>query len=179
MLLASPSKIRADAARPLYRKSPMRYDASMRCEIKILDDRLRAWGFPSRGSKLSAGIDVFACINGPLSLPIGAPPSKVSAGFALLIADARWAAMIYARSGQAHNRGLVLANSVGVVDADYQGEIFLSLVNRGPHSVIEVEPGERIAQLVFTRVEHPEFVFVDEFSVASARGAGGFGSTGR
>jgi len=151
----------------------------MQCEIKVLDERLRAWGFPSRGSKLSAGIDLFACTNGKLSLSTGAAPSKVSAGFALLIADPRWAAMIYPRSGQAHNRGLVLTNSVGVVDADYQGEIFLSLVNRGPHSVIEVEQGERIAQLVFTRVEHPEFVFVDDFSAVSARGAGGFGSTGR
>jgi dUTP pyrophosphatase len=151
----------------------------MRCEIKILDQRLTAWGFPSRGSKLSAGIDLFACIKSNLSISKDAAPSKVSAGFAILIADPRWAAMIYPRSGQAHNRGLVLANSVGIVDADYQGEIFLSLVNRGPQSVIGIEAGERIAQLVFTRVEHPQFVFVDDFSVTSARGAGGFGSAGR
>src|SRR5579883_2780321 len=99
----------------------------MRCEIKILDERLRAWGFPSRGSKLAAGIDLFACLDDTLCLRVGAAPAKVSAGFALLIGDARWAAMIYPRSGQAHSRGLILANSVGVVDADYQGELFLSL----------------------------------------------------
>jgi dUTP pyrophosphatase len=155
------------------------YDQGMRCEIKILDERLRAWGFPGRGSKISAGVDLFACLNSRLRLRLGAEPVKVSAGFALLINDTHWAAMIYPRSGQAHERGLVLSNAVGVVDPDYQGEIFLSLINRGPQKTIDVEPGERIGQMIFTQIGHPDFVFVENFSTTSARGTGGFGSTGR
>lgn len=102
------------------------------------------------------------------------------AGFALSIGDADWAALVYPRSGLGHKRGLVLGNTVGVIDADYQGQLFISAWNRNsPGSAdIVIEPGERIAQLVFTRVIRPQFRLVEEFDAASQRGAGGYGSTG-
>jgi dUTP pyrophosphatase len=152
----------------------------MQVALKLLDRRLSGWGFPHWGSDLAAGLDLHACVATTLVLPPQAPAVLVPAGFALSIGDGQWAALVYPRSGLGHKRGLVLGNAVGVIDADYQGEIFVSAWNRNPPGTgdIVIEPGERIAQMVFTRVGRPEFRLVEEFDAASARGAGGYGSTG-
>ncbi len=149
-------------------------------ELKLIDPRLADWGFPHWGSDLAAGLDLHACLKEPLLLGAQAPAVLVPAGFALSIGDGDWAALVYPRSGMGHKRGLVLGNGVGVVDADYQGELFVSAWNRNPpgSAPIEIGPGERIAQLVFTRVVRPRLALVEHFSEASARGAGGYGSTG-
>jgi dUTP pyrophosphatase len=153
---------------------------SLDVELKLLDPRLTGWGFPHWGSALAAGLDLHACLAETLVLEPQAPSVLVPAGFALSIGDGDWAALVYPRSGAGHKRGLVLGNSVGVVDADYQGELFMSAWNRNPpgSAPIEIAPGERIAQLVFTRVIRPRLHVVDDFSEASRRGAGGYGSTG-
>jgi dUTP pyrophosphatase len=147
-------------------------------ELRILDPRLTEWGFPFWGSALSAGLDLFACLPAPLALEPMAPAVLIPAGFALRIDDGEWAALIYPRSGQGHRRGLVLGNSVGVIDADYEGEILVSAWNRNAEEPITVAPGERIAQLVFTRIGRPQFEIVERFSGASIRGAAGYGSSG-
>ena len=152
--------------------------AAPRVELKILDPRLLAWGFPMRGSALAAGLDLFACIEAPLVLEPQAPPLLISAGFALSIASPEWCALVLPRSGLGHKRGLVLGNAVGVIDADYQGPCLVSAWNRNREGTIRVAPGERIAQLVLTRIAQPQFVVVGEFSRPSARRGGGFGSTG-
>ena len=94
------------------------------------------------------------------------------------IADPDWAGLIYPRSGQGHKRGLVLGNAVGVVDADYEGQVMISAWNRRRYRTIAIAPGERIAQMVFTRIVRPHFRVVDLFTGMSRRGRGGFGSTG-
>lgn len=155
-------------------------DPSPEFELKLLDPRLRDWGFPHWGSALAAGLDLYACLTEPLRLEPQAPAVLVPAGFALSIADPNWTALLYPRSGMGHKRGLVLGNTVGVIDADYQGQVFISAWNRNPPDAapIVIEPGERIAQMVFTRVIRPRFRIVDEFAELSGRGAGGYGSTG-
>jgi dUTP pyrophosphatase len=150
----------------------------MEIELKLLDRRLEAWGFPHWGSDMAAGLDLFACLDEPLSLEPQGPPVLIPAGFALSIGDPGWAALIYPRSGAGHRRGLVLGNTVGIVDADYQGPVLISAWNRNPAAPISVEPGERIAQMVLSRVHRPRFRLVEEFTDQSRRGAGGFGSTG-
>jgi dUTP pyrophosphatase len=152
----------------------------MEVQLKLLDPRLAGWGFPHWGSDLAAGLDLHACLAAPLVLAAQAPSVLVPAGFALSIGDGEWAALVYPRSGLGHKRGLVLGNAVGVIDADYQGEIFISAWNRNPPGSADlvIEPGERIAQMVFTRVGRPAFRLVEAFDAASARGAGGYGSTG-
>jgi dUTP pyrophosphatase len=152
----------------------------MEIQLKLLDPRLAGWGFPHWGSDLAAGLDLHACLAEPLVLPAQAPSVLVPSGFALSIGDPSWAAMVYPRSGAGHRRGLVLGNAVGVIDADYQGEILISAWNRNPPGSpdIVIEPGERIAQMVFTRIERPSFRQVEAFDTASRRGAGGYGSTG-
>jgi dUTP pyrophosphatase len=152
----------------------------MEIQLKLLDRRLALWGFPHWGSDLAAGLDLFACLEQRLTLGPQAPSVLVPAGFALSIGDGGWAALVYPRSGSGHKRGLVLGNAVGVIDADYQGQIFLSAWNRNPPGSedLVVEPGERIAQMVFTRVIRPEFRLVEAFDAPSARGSGGYGSTG-
>lgn len=149
-------------------------------ELKILDPRLREWGFPRWGSELAAGLDIHACLDGRIELAPG-EQALISAGFSIHAADPDWCAMIYPRSGQGHNNGLVMGNGVGVIDADYQGPIMISAVNRRllayPARPI-INPGDRIAQMVFHRITRPSFVEVREFSGASERGAGAFGSTG-
>jgi len=149
-------------------------------QLKLLDPRLTGWGFPHWGSDLAAGLDLHACIEDPLILSPQAPAALVPSGFALSIGDGDWAALIYPRSGLGHKRGLVMGNAVGVIDADYQGQIFISAWNRNPPGGpdILIEPGERIAQMVFTRVTRPRFRLVEDFDAASIRGAGGYGSTG-
>jgi dUTP pyrophosphatase len=150
----------------------------MEIALRILDPRLPRWGFPHWGSAKAAGLDLFACLDRTLFVPPGSPAVLVPAGFALQIADPDWAGLIYPRSGQGHKRGLVLGNAVGVIDPDYEGQIQISVWNRNPQAEILIEPGERIAQMVFTRIIRPEFRVVESFDDPSARGPGGFGSTG-
>ena len=153
----------------------------MKIELKILDPRLAGWGFPNWGSKLAAGLDLHACLDSPLVLQPQATPILISAGIAFRIGDPEWCAMVLPRSGLGHKQGLVLGNSVGVIDADYEGPCLISVWNRNPKEscqTIVIRPGERIAQLVFTRIVRPEFAIVAEFSVSGGRQQGGFGSTG-
>ena len=152
----------------------------MKVELKILDPRLPGWGFPSWGSSLAAGLDLHACIDAPLAVLPQAPAVLVSAGIAFRIGDPAWCALVLPRSGLGH-RGLVLGNAVGVIDADYEGACFVSAWNRNPEAggaAIEIRPGDRIAQLVFTRIARPQFAIVREFSALGERQHGGFGSTG-
>lgn len=151
----------------------------MKVELKILDPRLPSWGFPSWGSHLAAGLDLHACVDGPLVLQPQAPAVLISAGIALRIGDPQWCSLVLPRSGIGHKRGLVLGNTVGVIDADYEGPCFISAWNRNPDGDgIGIRPGDRIAQLVFTRIARPEFAIVAEFSGSGSRQEGGFGSTG-
>jgi dUTP diphosphatase len=152
--------------------------------LKILDPRLAGWGFPHYGSGLAAGLDLHACIDEPLLLRPQAPAALISAGIAFRIGDPEWCALVLPRSGLGHRKGLVLGNAVGVIDADYQGACLVSAWNRNPPSAgsssegILIAPGDRIAQLVFTRIIRPKFTVVAEFSEVGGRREGGFGSTG-
>jgi dUTP pyrophosphatase len=153
----------------------------MDVEVKLLDGRLSEWGFPAYGSEMAAGLDLFACLEAPLLVEPQAPAVLISSGIALHIADPGWCALVYPRSGLGHKKGVVLGNGVGVIDADYQGPVYVSVWNRNPPGTppVEIRPGERIAQLVLTRVVRPRFRVVDDFAAESARRDGGFGSTGR
>ena|SRR5437870_2594565 len=157
---------------------------SLRVELKILDPRLSGWGFPHYGSSLAAGLDLHACLDAPLLLRPQAPAVLISAGIAFRIADPEWCALVLPRSGLGHRDGLVLGNAVGLIDADYEGTCQISAWNRNPphpndgNEGIWINPGDRIAQLVFTRIARPAFTIVSEFSETGARQAGGFGSTG-
>ena len=151
----------------------------MKVELKILDARLPGWGFPSRGSSLAAGLDLHACIERPLLLKPQMPAVLISAGIAVRIGDSEWCALVLPRSGLGHREGLVLGNTVGVIDADYEGACMISAWNRNPTgAAIRIRPGDRIAQLIFTRIAWPEFTLVSAFSAGGARQDGGFGSTG-
>lgn len=149
-------------------------------EIRILDPRLEEWGLPRYQSEMAAGIDLHACLDAPLLLEAQAPAVLISSGMAVHIGDAGLAGLILPRSGMGHKRGLVMGNSVGLLDADYMGPLYMSAWNRNPpgSAPIEVLPGDRIAQLVFVPVVRPAFRVVGEFTGSSARGEGGFGSTG-
>jgi dUTP pyrophosphatase len=110
-----------------------------------------------------------------------APAVLISAGIALRIGDPEWCALVLPRSGLGHRAGLVLGNTVGVIDADYEGPLLISAWNRNPpggEEPIPISPGDRIAQLIFTRIARAEFTIVTEFGVAGGRQEGGFGSTG-
>jgi dUTP pyrophosphatase len=151
----------------------------VKVELNILDPRLSGWGFPSWGSSLAAGLDLHACIDRPLFLPPQMPAVLISAGIAFRIGDPEWCALVLPRSGLGHEKGLVLGNTVGVIDADYQGPCLISAWNRNPGGeAIQVRPGDRIAQLVFTRIARPQFAIVSAFSAGGDRREGGFGSTG-
>jgi dUTP pyrophosphatase len=149
-------------------------------ELKLLDQRLRQWGLPRYQTGQAAAIDLHACLDAPLELPPGAPPALVSSGIALHMADGGMAALVLPRSGLGHKKGLVLGNLVGLIDADYTGPILVSAWNRNPpgSEPITIAPGERFAQMVFVPILRPDFAVVEEFSIDSSRGAGGFGSTG-
>ena len=153
-----------------------------RVEFKVLDDRLRPGGpWPLEpATRGAAGLDVRACLTKPLRLFPG-QCELVPLGFALSLAETPWvAAVLLPRSGLGHKHGIVLGNLVGLIDSDYQGPLMASVWNRnheGPY--FEIGPGDRVGQLVFVPVLHPQLVLVDEFSVVTERGAGGFGSTGR
>jgi len=157
---------------------------SLRVELKILDPRLPGWGFPRYGSQLAAGLDLHACLDAPLLLRPQAPAVLISAGFAFRIGDPEWCALVLPRSGLGHRDGLVLGNAVGLIDADYQGACLISAWNRNPprrdagDDGILIRPGDRIAQLVFTRTVRPQFAVVEEFATTGGRQEGGFGSTG-
>ncbi len=146
-----------------------------RMDVKILDNRLRDTP-PQYATPGSAGLDLRACIEGPLLLAPG-QTTLVPSGMAIHLADAGLAAMILPRSGLGHKHGIVLGNLVGLIDSDYQGEIMVSLWNRG-HESFTLNPLDRIAQLVVVPVVQVAFNVVEEFE-ASQRGDGGFGSTGK
>lgn len=149
-------------------------------EIKVLDRRLESWGLPRYQSELAAGVDLFACLEQPLSLAAGAAAVLIPSGIALHMGRADMAAVVVPRSGLGHKQGLVLGNTVGVIDADYTGPLMISAWNRNPAGspAILIEPGTRIAQLLFVPILRPSFTVVEDFSTASRRGGGGFGSTG-
>ncbi|MBM3343319.1 MAG: dUTP diphosphatase [Betaproteobacteria bacterium] len=144
-------------------------------DVKILDQRLRDQ-MPQYATAGSAGLDLRACLPAPLTLNPG-QGELIPAGLAIHIADPGYAAMILPRSGLGHKHGIVLGNLVGLIDSDYQGQLFVSTWNRGCAPFV-VNPLERLAQLVIVPVLQVEFNVVDEFA-ASNRGAGGFGSTGK
>lgn len=148
--------------------------------LRLLDPRLPGWGFPRWGSAAAAGLDLHACLDGPLVLPPRSAPALIPAGFCVLIRNPDWCGLIFPRSGRGHRDGLVLGNGTGVIDADYEGPLMVSAWNRDDANPVRIEPGDRIAQLVFTRVTRPVLtVLEDESASRSGRGAGGFGSSGR
>jgi dUTP pyrophosphatase len=149
-----------------------------RIDVKILDPRLKDSSgeyAPHYATPGSAGLDLRACIEGPLKIHPG-ETHLVPTGMAIHLADPGLAAMILPRSGLGHKHGIVLGNLVGLIDSDYQGEIFVSTWNRGKEA-FTLNPLDRLAQLVVVPVVQVEFNVVDDFE-ASHRGAGGFGSTG-
>ena len=155
-------------------------DAAPTIEVKILDPRLHDWGLPRHQSDLAAAIDLHACLDAPAVLHPGAAPLLVSSGLAVHIADPGIAALVLPRSGLGHRKGLVLGNLVGLIDPDYTGPILVSAWNRSPpgSEPIVLNPGERFAQMLFVPILRPALRVVDSFSVETARGPGGFGSTG-
>jgi dUTP pyrophosphatase len=144
-------------------------------DVKILDARLRDQ-LPQYATPGSAGLDLRACLDQPLTLHPG-QTELIPAGMAIHIADPGLAVIILPRSGLGHKHGIVLGNLVGLIDSDYQGQLFVSTWNRG-NSAFTINPLERLAQLVVVPIVHVAFNVVDDFT-ASSRGAGGFGSTGK
>jgi len=144
-------------------------------DVKILDPRLRDQ-LPAHATPGSAGLDLRACIDHPLTLAPG-QTELVPTGIAIHLDDAGLAAVILPRSGLGHKHGIVLGNLVGLIDSDYQGQIFVSTWNRGSAPFV-LNPMDRLAQLVVVPVVQVEFNVVDNFA-QSSRGAGGFGSTGK
>lgn len=145
-------------------------------ELKILDSRVGdTIPLPHYATDGSAGLDMRACIDEPLTVSPG-ETVLVPTGLAIHVADPALAAVLLPRSGLGHKHGLVLGNLTGLIDSDYQGQVFISCWNRGSNSY-EVHPGERIAQMVFVPIEQVEFTVVEEFDT-SDRGAGGFGHSG-
>jgi len=153
---------------------------AMGIELKILDERVRAWGLPQYHSAMAAAVDLFACIDAQLVLEPQSPAQLVPSGISVHIGDPGIAGLIVPRSGLGHGKGLVTGNLVGVLDADYTGPLMISAWNRSGLGTapIAINPGDRIAQLIFVPVVRPEFRIVTEFSKDSIRGAAGFGSTG-
>ena len=143
--------------------------------IRILDPRLRG-SLPQYATAGAAGLDLRACIDAPLTLAPGAA-ELVPSGIAINLADPGLAAVVLPRSGLGHKHGIVLGNLVGLIDSDYQGQVMVSVWNRG-QAAFTVQPMERIAQLVVVPVVQVKLNVVEEFA-QSARGAGGFGSTGK
>ena len=144
-------------------------------EVKILDERIRGM-LPHYGSAGAAGLDLRACVDRELILGPG-ESQLVSSGIAIHVADPGHAAVILPRSGLGAKNGIVLGNLVGLIDSDYQGPLMISVWNRGK-SAFTIQPLDRIAQMIVVPVVQVEFEVVEEFA-ASARGAGGFGSTGK
>jgi len=146
-------------------------------QLKILDPRIgKEFALPEYATSGSAGLDLRACLDAPLQLAAG-ETVLLPTGIAIYIADPALAAVILPRSGLGHKHGIVLGNLVGLIDSDYQGELKVSCWNRSMDH-FTIEPGDRIAQLVFVPVVQAQFKLVDEFQ-ASDRGVAGFGSSGR
>lgn len=146
-------------------------------QIKILDPRIgNTFPLPHYATDGAAGMDLRACLQQPLALAPG-ETQLIPTGVALHIADTSLAAVLLPRSGLGHKHGIVLGNLVGLIDSDYQGQLFVSCWNRGRESFV-VAVGERIAQMVFVPVVRAAFEIVDDFE-ASRRGEGGFGHSGR
>ena len=148
----------------------------MKLDVKILDARLRE-AMPAYATPGSAGLDLRACLDAPLTLQPNAW-QLVATGMAIHLNDPAYAALILPRSGLGHKHGIVLGNLVGLIDSDYQGQLMVSAWNRSDVA-FTIEPMERIAQLVIVPVLQAQFNLVDEFAQASERGEGGYGSTGK
>ncbi len=149
-------------------------------QIKIMDSRVSDWGPPRYQTEGAAGVDLYACTEGIAHITPQEPAVLIRSGIAISFDDFSLAGLVLPRSGLGHKKGLVLGNTVGLIDPDYNGEILISVWNRNPAGTapIEIHPGERIGQLVFVPIVRPVFEVVDQFSQQTARGAGGFGSTG-
>ncbi|MGF6764880.1 dUTP pyrophosphatase [Paraburkholderia sp. GAS33] len=147
----------------------------MKLDLKILDARMREQ-LPAYATTGSAGLDLRACLDEPLTLQPG-ETALVPTGLAIHVGDPGYAALILPRSGLGHKHGIVLGNLVGLIDSDYQGQLMISTWNRG-QTTFTLHPMERLAQLVIVPVVQAEFNIVEDFE-QSERGAGGFGSTGK
>jgi len=146
-------------------------------QLKLLDPRLgREFPLPHYATDGAAGMDMRACVDAPLDIMPG-ETRLIPTGIAMHIEEPGLAAMLLPRSGLGHKHGIVLGNLVGLIDSDYQGQVFVSCWNRGTET-FTIDPGERIAQMMIVPVVHADFEIVDNF-IASDRGAGGFGHTGR
>lgn len=146
-------------------------------ELKVLDSKVgEAFPLPEHATDGSAGVDLRACLDTPLTLHPG-ETRLIGTGIAIHMGDKGLAAVLLPRSGLGHKHGIVLGNLVGLIDSDYQGEVMISCWNRG-EDAFTIQPGERIAQMVFVPVVQARFRVVDEFE-SSERGGGGFGSSGR
>ena len=148
----------------------------MKIDVRILDPRLAAQ-MPAYATPGSAGLDLRACLDAPLTLQANAW-QLVPTGLAIHLADPGYAALILPRSGLGHKHGIVLGNLVGLIDSDYQGQLMVSAWNRSD-TPFTIEPMERIAQLVVVPVVQAHFNVVERFAEASERGEGGYGSTGK
>jgi dUTP pyrophosphatase len=145
-------------------------------QIKILDPRIgREYPMPEYATAGAAGVDLRACIGEPITITPG-DSHLVPSGIAVHMEDPELAAVILPRSGLGHKKGIVLGNLVGLIDSDYQGQVMISVWNRG-NEAVTIEPGDRIAQMVFVPVRRVQFEVVEDFR-ESARGDGGFGHTG-
>jgi dUTP pyrophosphatase len=152
-------------------------DGKRKVQVKVLDRRIGdRFPLPRYATDGAAGMDLHACLDEHLHIAPG-ETHLIPTGIAMHMDDANMAAVLLPRSGLGHKHGIVLGNLVGLIDSDYQGQVLVSVWNRG-NQPFTIEPGDRIAQMVFVPVIQAEFEVVDEF-VASSRGAGGFGSSGR
>src|ERR1700759_1768590 len=147
-----------------------------RIKLRILDPRVgKDFPLPQHTTPGSAGMDLRACLDGPLTLAPGAA-ELIPTGISIFLEDPGYAAMLLPRSGLGHKNGIVLGNLVGLIDSDYQGPLMVSTWNRG-NTAFTIQPGDRIAQMVIVPVVQVAFEVVEDFS-ATARGSGGFGSSG-
>ena len=145
-------------------------------DLKVLDKRIGdTFDMPDYQTSGSAGIDLLACLDEPLTIQPG-DTELIPSGIAVYIRDPSLAAVLLPRSGLGHKKGLVLGNLVGLIDSDYQGQVFISCWNRGKESYV-IEPGMRLAQMVFLPIQQVNFNLVESFE-ESDRGEGGFGHTG-
>jgi dUTP pyrophosphatase len=149
---------------------------SLPLEVKLLDPRFGdSWPLPAYATESSAGMDLRAALEAPLSLGAG-ESALVPSGIAIHVADPNLCAVVLPRSGLGHRHGIVLGNGTGLIDADYQGPLLISLWNRSSEAFL-IQPGDRVAQLVVLPIARVQLKIVDTF-IESARGEGGFGHTG-